>query len=102
MFYKRSSTLVANTENKLFLLTNIFLLWQQVDISQILSCMLSSRSINEKLQSSSEQPMASKITQVTFLSRAKRSSNLASGNSAVVISTYAISSKVAKEVCLGW
>jgi hypothetical protein len=71
-------------------------LWQQVDISQILSGMLSTRSINEKLQSSSEQPMASKITQVTFPSKAKRLSNLAGGNSAVVISTFATSSKVAR------
>jgi hypothetical protein len=84
------------------LFTNIYLLWQQVDISQILSGMLSRRSINEKLQSSSEQLMASKIIQVTFLSRAKRSNNLVGGNSAVVISMSATSSKVAKEVCLGW
>jgi hypothetical protein len=77
-------------------------LWQQVDISKNLSGMLSNRSINEKLQSSSEQPMASKITQVTFPSIAKRSSNLAGGNSAMVISTSTTSSKVAKEVCLGW
>jgi hypothetical protein len=61
--------------------------------------MVSSRSINVKLQSSSEQPMASKITQVAFPIRAKSSSNPSNGNSTLVISASVASSKAAKEVC---
>jgi len=79
-------------------------LWQQVDkieidILPIFSGMLSSIFVNAKLRSSSEQPMASRIIQITFPSRTKSSSNPSSGNSTMVISMSVASSEATKEVC---
>jgi hypothetical protein len=60
--------------------------------------MLSSKSINAKLQSSNEQMMAFRIIQITFPNKAKSLGNPSGGNSIVVKSVSTASSKTTKEV----